>query len=220
MAQTDVQQAERLARIRQGDPAALAAAFAEHRQRLLRTIGFRLDPRLRSRLDAEDILQEAYLNAAQRCVHLEGESATALFIWLRLIVLQTIADVARRHLAAQRRDAGREIDLHAATGAATTSVSLAERLAASLTSPSGALRRAEAAEHLQAALALMDEIDREVLCLRHFEELSNREVAAVLGIQQKAASIRYVRALRRLRELLMEFPGVDWTRLEQARAPA
>lgn len=189
-------------RIRQGDSPALAAAFDARRERLLRTIYFRMRPQLRARLDPDDVLQEAYLAAARRCTHLEGDTEVALFIWLRLIVLQTITDVERRHLGAQQRAAGREVDLRAQLTGATTSVSLAIGLAGSLTTPSAALQRAELTEQLRQALEQMDEIDREVLALRHFEELANREVAAALAIAPKAASVRYIRALRRLKEVL------------------
>lgn len=192
-------------RLRAGDREALAALFAAQRDRLWRIVDFRLDPRLRRRLDADDVLQQAYLDAAQRLEHFHGEGATSAFVWLRLIVTQTLADLHRTHLGAQMRDAGREVFLDVAGGG--TSVSLARHLIGSLTSPSGVATRAESIAQLEAALAEMDTIDREVLALRHFEELSNSEVAEVLGIQPKAASIRYIRALKRLRMILAELPG-------------
>lgn len=197
----------RIARVRGGDTAALAEAFDEYRPRLLKTVAFRLDPRLAGRVDAEDVLQEAYLNAAQRCAHVEGDTEQSLFVWLRLIVGQTLVDVHRRHLGAQMRAAGREVALHRGANAETTTASLAHGLLASVTSPSGAMQRSERAERLRAALASMDDIDREVLALRHFEELSNQEIAEVLGIEQKAASIRYIRALRRLKAILEDQAG-------------
>lgn len=189
----------RLDRIRAGDRVALAAAFGSYRERLQRAARFRLDPRLRGRVDPEDLLQEAYLNAEQRCRHLEGDTELSLFVWLRLILMQTLVDVHRRHLGARQRDAGREVARHAPAPGASTSHSLVAGLIGDWTSPSMALQRAERAEQLRTALEQMDGIDCEVVALRHFEELSNREVAAVLGIEQKAASIRYIRALRRLR---------------------
>lgn len=197
----------RLERIRSGDVDVLAKAFDEHASRLQAIVRFRLDPRLARRVDAADVMQEAYLNAFKRCDHLEGSTEESLFIWLRMITLQTLADVHRRHLGAQARDAGREWTQRSPCGD-NTSLSVVARLVGHLTSPSGALRREELSEQLQASLAEMNEIDREILALRHFEELTNQEVAAVLGIEQKAASIRYVRALRRLKELLAELPGL------------
>ncbi len=200
---------DRIGRVRDGDTDALAAALDEYRPRLLRTVRFRLDPRLFGRVDPEDVLQEAYVGAAQRCAHVEGSTEQSLFVWLRLIVTQTLVDVHRQHLGAQRRDAGREVAFHRASPSASATVSLAQWLLASVTSPSGALHRAELGERLRNALGRMDPIDQEVLALRHFEELTNQETAEVLGIQQKAASIRYVRALRRLKVILDEITGMN-----------
>ena len=125
-----------------------------------------------------------------------------MFVWLRTMALQVIADVHRRHLAAQKRDARRDVPLHRCQGDGTTSISIAARLADSLTSPSKAAARADMRQHLYSAFEQMDPIDREVLALRHFEDLTNGEVAAVLGLKKAAASNRYVRALKRLREIM------------------
>ncbi|MDM8007353.1 MAG: sigma-70 family RNA polymerase sigma factor [Phycisphaerae bacterium] len=202
----------RIARVRAGDTQALVAAFDEYRLRLAKIAFFRLDQRLAGRLDPDDVLQEAYISAAQRCAHVEGDTESALFIWLRLIVVQTLVDMHRRHLGAQMRDAGREIPLHQRSPSESTCLSMTRYLAASVTSPSLAMRRSEFSEQLHHALDRMDPLDREVLALRHFEELTNQEIAEVLGIQQKAASIRYVRALRRLKAILDEVSGVNpWT---------
>ena len=97
-------------RVLHGDRAALAEVFEHYRDRLRRIVSFRLDPRIASRVDVDDVLQESYLNAEQRLQHVWREvNAGGMFVWLRLIVQQTIADVHRRHLAAQSRDASREI---------------------------------------------------------------------------------------------------------------
>lgn len=198
--------------MRAGDTQALVAAFDQYRPRLAKTIYFRMDQRLAGRLDPDDILQEAYINAAQRCAHIEGDTESALFVWLRLIVLQTLVDMHRRHLGAQMRDAGREVALHQQSPSQSTCLSMTRYLAASVTSPSLAMRRSEFSERLHHALDRMDPLDREVLALRHFEELTNQEIAESLGIQQKAASIRYVRALRRLKAILDEVSGMNpWT---------
>ena len=195
-------------RLIEGDDSALAEAFSLHRERLWRMIRFRMDARLLSRVDADDILQEAYLAAAQRLDHYRGKPETSLFVWLRQIAGQTLVDVHRRHIGAKMRDAGREVSMHARMPQAT-SISLAAQLLGRLTSPSQAALRDELAVQLEHALAQMEEIDQEVLALRHFEELSNREVAEVLNIQQKAASIRYVRAIARLKNVLAKIPGFE-----------
>lgn len=185
------------------DEAALARFFSQQRVRLWRMVQFRLDRRLAGRVDPDDVLQEAYLDAAKRLHHYEGDSTTTLYVWLRMIVKQTLLDVHRRHLAAAMRDAGREVKAAAGYPQAT-SVSLSAVLVGQLTSPSQAAMRAELHDKLAAAIEQMNPLDQEVLALRHFEELTNREVAEVLGIEVKAASIRYVRALKRLKQLLAE----------------
>jgi RNA polymerase sigma-70 factor (ECF subfamily) len=128
------------------------------------------------------------------------------FVWLRLIAGQTLIDAHRHHLGVQARSPEREMAPGHLNYTQSTSTSLAAQLAARVTSPSQAAARAETLEQLERAIAAMDPIDQEVLALRHFEELSNSEVAEVLGIQQKAASIRYVRAVRRLKEILAPMP--------------
>ncbi len=196
-----------MVRLKGGDQQALAELFSRHRERLWRMVRFRLDPRLHGRVDADDILQEGYLAAAGRVQHFQEDSSTSFFVWLRMILSQTLIDVHRRHLGVQMRDAGREISIHGHRSLQATSVSLAAQLLGQFTSPSGAAARAEVAQQLEQAVDTMNPIDREVLALRHFEELTNSEVAEVLEIQPKAASIRYVRAIGRLKEILSRLPG-------------
>lgn len=198
--------ADLLRRVKEGDQQALADLFSLHRDRLWRIINFRLDSRLLGRVDADDILQEAYLAAAQRIEHYLDDSTQTFFIWLRLISNQTLIDVHRRHLGAKMRDASREMSIRAHYAQAT-SMSIASQLLGNFTSPSQVAMRDEVAAQLDKAIESMEPIDREVLALRHFEELSNSEVAEVLEIQQKAASIRYVRALKRLKDVVNKIPG-------------
>ena len=195
-------------RLRRGDEQALAELFSEHRERLWRMVRFRLSGPLQGRVDADDVLQEAYLAAAQRLKHYGGDSQMSPFVWLRAIVAQTLIDLHRRHVGAQMRDAGREVAIDGCHYAQATSASVAIQLVGNLTSPSQAAARAEMLDIVGKAIETMDPIDREVLALRHFEELTNSEVAEVLGIQQKAASIRYIRAVRRLKAILAEVPGL------------
>jgi RNA polymerase sigma-70 factor, ECF subfamily len=193
-------------RLRGGDAQALADLFSRERERLWRVIHFRLAEPLRGRLEPDDVLQEAFLAARQRLKHYAESPATSPFIWLRMIVNQTLIDLHRQHLGAQRRDAAREVSIDGASYAQATSASVAIQLAGAFTSPSGATARADMLSLVQNAIEQMDPIDREVLALRHFEELTNSEVAEALGIEQKAASIRYIRALRRLKEILSQVP--------------
>jgi len=207
--QTDAGTAEALtrsldARLRQRDGEALGELLATCRERLWRIIDFRLDDRLRARIDPDDVLQETFLAAGKRLHHYADSPYSSPFLWLRAILKQTLIDLHRRHVGARMRDPGREVHLDAAPFPDATSTSLAIQIAGNATSPGEAAARADMMALMERAMAAMDETDQEVLALRHFEELSNSEVAQVLGIQQKAASIRYVRAMRRLRTLLAE----------------
>jgi RNA polymerase sigma-70 factor (ECF subfamily) len=210
---------ELLARVKTGDREALAELFSRERERLGRVIRFRLDSRLVRRVDAEDVLQEVYLNAAQRIQSFLGDSAPSFCIWLRLIAKQTMIDVHRRHLGAQLRDACREVANPGWSYSQATSTCLALQLAANRTSPSQAAIRDEMSNQIERAIESMDPIDREILALRHFEELTNSEVAEELGIQQKAASIRYVRALTRLKQILVQLPDFAAEERRRDRGP-
>jgi RNA polymerase sigma-70 factor (ECF subfamily) len=194
-------------RLRNADTTALAEAFAQHRQRLWRIVNFRLNRQMAGRIDPDDVLQEAYLVTAGRIKHYGTGGFTSPFLWLRLMVQQTLMDVHRRHMATQGRDAGREVPIFGQYPQAT-SASLAIHLVGDWTSPSQAAVRGELLDQVQAAIATMDSMDQEILALRHFEELTNTEVAETLGIEIKAASMRYIRALQRLKEVLAAFPGI------------
>ncbi len=191
-----------------GDRAALASLFAHYRDRLGRIIHFRLDHRIRGRVDTDDVLQETYLAAEKRIEHFLHDSPQGFFIWLRLLANQTLIDVHRRHLGTQSRNAGRERSLQSGWTSQSTSFSLSFHLLGHLTSPSQAALRAELSTQLNLALSTMGELDREVLALRHFEELTNSETATVLGLTEQAASARYVRAISRLKQVLMAIPDL------------
>jgi RNA polymerase sigma-70 factor (ECF subfamily) len=199
---------EMLRRAGAGDPHALAELFARNRDRFRRMIRLRMDRRLRGRVDPSDVLQEAQLEILRRAPEYATDPRLPPFLWLRLITGQRLLALHRRHLGAQKRNAGQEIALHHGPMPQVTSVSLAELLLGRLTSPTLAARRAEVRVLLQEALNGMEPLDREVLTLRHFEELTNAEVAQVLGLSKTAASNRYIRALERLREILAGTPGM------------
>ncbi len=196
-----------LGRCRAGDQEALAAVFMRQRERLRRMVRLRLDHRLHGRIDPSDVLQEAYLDVARRAPEYAADPALPVYLWLRLLTGQRLQALHRRHLGARMRSAGQEVSLHRGPFPQASSVSLAAQLLGRLTSPSQAALRAELRLRLQAALNGLDPVDREVLVLRHFEELSNNETAQALGLQKAAASNRYVRALQRLREALAGVPG-------------
>lgn len=194
-----------LDRLQAGDQQALGELFSIYRDRLGRMIRFRLDGRLKGRVAASDVLQEAYIDALKRLPHYQADPGMPFAIWLRWVTMQRLVEVHRQHLGARMRDAGREVALDARGGLAASSARIAEFIG-DLTSPSQAAQRHEMLGQLERALEGLEPMDREVLALRHFEELSNLETAAVLGIQPAAASKRYVRALERLKGALEQLP--------------
>ncbi len=184
-----------------GDQETLAQLFSRHQDRLLKMIEFRLDARLKGRISSADVLQEAYIDALKRLPHFVADPSVPFFVWLRTVTIQRLIEVHRQHLGAQARDVSKEVSLVQAAGPEASSERMAE-LMGDLTSPSQAAQRNETLAQVRAALDQLEPIDREVLALRHFEELSNQEVAALLGIQTAAASKRYIRAIERLKNAL------------------
>jgi RNA polymerase sigma-70 factor (ECF subfamily) len=194
-------------RIERGDESALLELFARHRDRLKRMVKLRLDRRLQGRIDASDVLQEACIDVARRAREYLASPSMPVFLWLRWVTGQKLLVLHRRHLGSKIRDVGLEVSLHQGALPQATSVSLAAMLLGRLTSPTRAAQRAELQLRLQDALNAMDPVDREILTLRHFEELNNNETAQVLGISKTAASNRYIRALKRLKDSLDGMPG-------------
>jgi RNA polymerase sigma-70 factor (ECF subfamily) len=187
-----------------GGDAAVAEQFSEFQPRLERMVEFRLDRRLRGRVDSLDIIQEAYIEIARRINDYTSNPTVAFYVWVRQITWQTLVSVHRRHLG-QKRHPSMEVRLNR-KGPNETTFSIAEALVGHLTSPSGAARRQEDYDKLREALSTMDDTDREVLALRHFEQLGNNEVADILDISRTAASNRYVRAIKRLGDVLATLP--------------
>jgi RNA polymerase sigma-70 factor (ECF subfamily) len=200
-----------LRRARAGDESALAALFARYRDRLKRMVRLRLDRRLSDRADASDVLQDAYLEIRKRLPEWAENQELPFFLWLRLVTGQKLTDCHRHHLGAQMRDAAQEVSLFRGALPQASSASLAAQLLGKLTTATQAAIRAEYKLIVQEALNSMDALDREVLVLRHFEHLSKDETALVLGVTKSAASQRYIRALKRLKEILSSIPGLGGT---------
>jgi RNA polymerase sigma-70 factor (ECF subfamily) len=198
-----------LARSAGGDLDAWGVLLARHQGRLQCVASFRLDPRLRGRLDAADVMQEAFAAATARREEFFRQSSQPLFLWLRWMVGNTLLEVHRHHLGARMRDARREASSGRRPDADddSTRAALVAQLTCGATGPATAAGHEELKARLNEALGGMDATDREVLALRHFEQLTNAEAAQVMGIQERAAAKRYLRALERLREMLSEMPG-------------
>ena len=196
-----------LEQARAGDQRALDEVFTRHRARLHRMVELRLDRRLQARIDASDVIQEAYVDAVGRLEEYLRDPRYPLFLWLRLIVGERLLKLHRHHLGTQMRDAGLEVSIYRGALPAASSAALAAQLLGKHTSPTQAAVRAERMLRLQEALNTLEPIDREVLSLRHFEEMSLAETALSLEIEESAAAKRYIRALKRLKAILANMPG-------------
>ena len=198
-----------------GVESAMAELFHRHRDRLRRMVRLRLDPRLQGRVDPSDILQDAYVDLVEKLPDYKNRPGPPFLVWLRLVVGERLIRVHRHHLGTAARDAGREISLHQASMPQASSASLAAHLLGRITTASQAAARNELQHLLQEALNGMEPIDREVIALRHFEDMSNDDVAAALGLSKAAASKRYVRAMVRLKRIVDSTPNLADPSLEQ-----
>ena len=188
---------------RDGDDSARQALFAQHADRLKAMIRLRLHRGLRGRLDPSDVLQEAFLEVAKRLDECLQEPPESFFLWLRKVTVTKLAEIHRHHLDVQGRAVEREVSIVGMAEPAANSAVLAAQLLGKLTSPSQAAVKAEERFRLQQILDSLAPVDREVIALRHFEQLDSRETAAVLGLSKSGASSRYVRAMRRLHAALV-----------------
>lgn len=192
----------------QGDAEGLNQLFSRHRERLRRMVQFRIARQLRGRIDASDVLQEAFLEASTRLRDYLREPSMPFFLWLRFITRQKLAALHRHHLGVKARDPRKEVAIYDGALPEATSEALAAQLLGHSSTPSEAAVRAEMQVRLQEALNCLDPLEREVLALRHFERLSNAETARELDIGESAASKRYIRALMRLKGILVHL-GID-----------
>jgi RNA polymerase sigma-70 factor (ECF subfamily) len=190
-----------------GDEPAARELFARHRERLKRMVHLRLSRRLQGRVDDSDVLQETFLDVARRLPEYTADPKLPFYLWLRHMAGLKLAEIHRRHLGTQLRDADREVTLHRGGLPEADSMSLAAHLLGQLTTPSQAAIKAETRLIVQDALNNMDPTDREVLALKHFEQLSTSEIAEVLGMSKAGAGSRYLRAIKRLKEILSQIPG-------------
>jgi RNA polymerase sigma-70 factor, ECF subfamily len=198
---------ELLSRAAAGDQEAWGRLLARHRDRLRRMVALRLDQRLQGRVDASDVIQESFLDASAGLAGYMQNPVLPFYLWLRFLTGVRLAKVHRHHLGTQMRDAAREVSLFRGSLPHTSSAALAAHLMGRESRPSEAAMRAELKLRLQDVLNSMEPLDREILALRHFEQLATAETAQVLGIKEAAARKRHIRALEKLREILVNLPG-------------
>lgn len=192
-----------------GDQHAWTLLMAQHRERLRSMVTVRMDRRLQGRVDPSDVIQEACLVAARELPAYAANPQMSFYLWLRWLTGQRLIEQHRRHLGAQAREAGREISLYHGAFPESTTADLAAAFLGHMSTPSQATIRIEQTIKLQEALNTLEPIDREILALRHFEQLSNGEAAEALGLDKSAASKRYARALVRLKDVLLPILGSD-----------
>jgi RNA polymerase sigma-70 factor (ECF subfamily) len=192
---------ELLAKAKQGEPAAVDQLLARHREPVRRMIDMRLDRAIARRVDASDIAQEVLLEASRRLRDYLRQPDMPFHLWLRHIARDHLIDAHRRHRVAKRRTVDRERPIQSGPADRSSVELIAELIDRELTPATAALRK-ELHDRFQLVLADLDEDDREIILMRHFEQLSNQEVAAALGLTEPAASMRHLRALRKMRELL------------------
>ena len=197
---------ELLHRAEGGESTAVNDLMERHRQSLRQMVQLRLDRVIAQRVDASDIVQDVLLEASQRLSEYLRDPRLPFHLWLRQLAKDQVIDAHRRHRVAKRRSADREQSL-AATGE-HSSLDLVAQLRDHELTPAAATLRKEFQQRFYQALEQLDEDERELVLMRHVEQLSNSEVAQALGLSQPAAGMRHLRALRRLREILGDAPSL------------
>jgi RNA polymerase sigma-70 factor (ECF subfamily) len=193
---------DQIRRAGQGDGRCLDELFTRYRPRLKRMLKLRLDPRVLGRVDPSALLQEAYLDTGLRLADYVRQPELPFFLWLRQLAGQRLEQAHRQHLGADAAGAGHEVSLYRGALPGAPAVALAAQLLGKAADPGESAARAALKLRIQEALNGMDPLDREVLALRHFEQLSNAETALVLGLSESATCNRFVRALERLHGIL------------------
>ncbi len=199
---------ELLEMVRQGDKDAVGRLLQRHREALRRMVDMRLDHRIRQRVDASDIVQEVMVEANRRLQAYLEDPSMPFHLWLRQMARDRMIDAHRRHRASHKRSVDRERVMIAHANFERSTIELVSQLCDQELTPAAAATLHELQRKFEIALEEMDESDQEVVVMRHFEQLSNQEVAQALGLSEPAASMRYLRAMRRLRKRLAD-SGVE-----------
>jgi RNA polymerase sigma-70 factor (ECF subfamily) len=193
---------ELLDQAKAGNADAVEQLLAKHREPIRRMIDLRLDPAIVQRLDASDVVQEVLIEASRRLQDYLKAPSMPFHLWLRHIAKDHLIDAHRRHHLAQKRGVNREQPMHQPAWSDRSSLDLAAQLLDQDLTPASAAIQQELQRRLQDAIGQLDDDDREVILMRHYEMLANQEVASSLGLTEAAASMRYLRAVRKLRDLL------------------
>jgi RNA polymerase sigma-70 factor (ECF subfamily) len=195
---------ELLAQAREGDGRAVDNLLERHRGSLRRMIQLRLDQRILSRVDVSDVVQDVLVEANRRLSQYLENPVLGFHVWLRQIAKDRIIDAHRRHRSSAKRSIDREQPLVAPAGHDHSTLELAHRLCDPGLTPAALATQKEIAAQVEVAVQQLKGQDREIILMRHYEQMSNLEAAEALGLTEPAASMRYLRALRRLRAILDE----------------
>jgi RNA polymerase sigma-70 factor (ECF subfamily) len=195
---------ELLAGAKGGDDDAVNRLLDRHRDALRRMVQMRLDQKIQRRVDVSDVVQDVLVEANRRLADYLANPVMPFHLWLRQIARDRIIDAHRRHRASARRSVDREQPIVAQGGVDQSTIELIAQLCDGELTPAAAATQHELARRVEAAIAELGEQDAEILLMRHYEQLSNQEVAQALGLTEPAASMRYLRAVRRLRAMLVE----------------
>lgn len=196
--------AELLGQAKEGEDDAVEKLLDRHRDSLRRMIQLRLDQRIKQRVDVSDVVQEVLIEANRRLQDYLQNPVMAFHLWIRQIAKDRIIDAHRRHRTSAKRSIDREQTLVAPGNTDRSTIELAGQLCDPQLTPAAAATQREIAQQIEKAVYRLPENDREIILMRHYEQLSNQEAAEALELTEPAASMRYLRALRRLREFLDE----------------
>jgi RNA polymerase sigma-70 factor (ECF subfamily) len=197
---------ELLAGAKEGDSDAINRLMERHRDSLRRMVQLRLDQKIQRRIDVSDVVQDVLVEANRRLQDYLANPVMGFHLWLRQIAQDRIIDAHRRHRASAKRSVDRERPLAVPAAGDHSTMELAAQLAGRDLTPATAATQAEMAQLVEAAIAKLPDQDCEIIIMRHYEQLSNQEIAQALSLSEPAASMRYLRAIRRLKELMVE-PG-------------
>lgn len=193
-----------LAQAKGGDSSAVNALMDRHRNSIRQMVRMRLDKRIQNRVDVSDVVQDVLVEANRRLQNYLGDPVMPFHLWLRQIAKDRIIDAHRRHRVSARRSVDREQSMASPRGYDQSSVELAALLGDSELTPAAALMQNEMARRVEDAITELDEKDSEIIVMRHYEHLSNQEIGQVLNLSEPAASMRYLRAIRRLKQILQQ----------------
>jgi RNA polymerase sigma-70 factor (ECF subfamily) len=193
-----------IAQAKKGDSSAVNLLMERHRNSIRQLIRMRLDKKIQNRIDVSDVLQDVLVEANRRLQNYLADPIMPFHLWLRQIAKDRIIDAHRRHRVSARRSVDREQSLAVPQGYDKSSIELAGLLADSGLTPAAAVMQSEMAKRVEHAITELDEKDCEIIVMRHYEHLSNQEIGQVLNLSEPAASMRYLRAIRRLKQILQK----------------